>query len=378
MQTLLSANYVAGYRVGMLFAGAGVLFVAQYFSSSMENYHYPAWRNAYFSAAALMLIGMATTLWVKEPQVHRDQLNGGDASAHLRFFLLFLISVATLISAYWFTPDAFLSGGKTWLASTLNNKVLASLLVESLRMAGAILMVMIVVRTIVSTELIDGKTFVASYVEPVREFVSRYRMSVVVLLLALVGLYRISDIVLGVISNVFYVDMGYSKSEIATVVKTLGLLMTILGGFLGGLLALRVGVISMLFLGAFLTIVTNLLFVLLSTAGHNLALLGAVISADNLTAGLASAAFIAFLSSLTNVKFTAVQYAIFSSMMTLIPKAFGGYSGTFVDIMGYQNFFIFTSLLGVPVLFLIWRLSNATGLEGIWQNPVSEQATRQD
>ena len=87
--------------------------------------------------------------------------------------------------------------------------------------------------------------------------------------------------------------------------------------------------------------------------GHDPVMLYVVISADNLTAGIASAAFIAFLSSLTNIKFTAVQYAIFSSLMTLIPKVLGGYSGTIVDEFGYVNFFIFASLIGLPVLILV-------------------------
>jgi PAT family beta-lactamase induction signal transducer AmpG len=156
-----------------------------------------------------------------------------------------------------------------------------------------------------------------------------------------------------VISNVFFQDLGFSKAEIASVVKTFGLFMTLFGGFLGGFLSVRFGVMRILFLGALLTVVTNLLYLLLASAGHDLLLLYLVISADNLTAGLASAAFIAFLSSLTNVSFTAVQYAIFSSLMTLLPKIIGGYSGTMVDSLGYPSFFIIASLMGVPVLLLV-------------------------
>ena len=78
-----------------------------------------------------------------------------------------------------------------------------------------------------------------------------------------------------------------------------------------------------------------------------------VIGADNFSAGVAQVAFIAFLSSLTNISFTAVQYAIFSSLMTLFPKVLGGYSGTFVESMGYSNFFVMTTLLTIPVLILI-------------------------
>jgi PAT family beta-lactamase induction signal transducer AmpG len=147
--------------------------------------------------------------------------------------------------------------------------------------------------------------------------------------------------------------MGFSKSEIASVAKTFGLLMTIAGGFIGGLLALRFGVMRILLLGAVLSAATNLLFMLLASVGHDIVWLYVVISADNLSAGIASAAFVAFLSSLTNVSFTAMQYAIFSSMMTLIPKVLGGYSGSMVDAIGYPSFFLFTAILGLPVLVLI-------------------------
>jgi PAT family beta-lactamase induction signal transducer AmpG len=118
-------------------------------------------------------------------------------------------------------------------------------------------------------------------------------------------------------------------------------------------LALRVGVIRILLLGAVLSAVTNLLFMLLAGIGYDLFWLYLVISADNLSAGIASAAFVAFLSSLTNVSFTAMQYAIFSSLMTLIPKLLGGYSGSMVDAMGYSVFFLLTAILGVPVVLLI-------------------------
>jgi PAT family beta-lactamase induction signal transducer AmpG len=92
---------------------------------------------------------------------------------------------------------------------------------------------------------------------------------------------------------------------------------------------------------------------LLANIGYDMTWLYIVISADNLSAGIASAAFVAFLSSLTNVSFTAMQYAIFSSLMTLLPKLLGGFSGSMVDAMGYQGFFMLTAILGVPVLFLI-------------------------
>ena len=181
------------------------------------------------------------------------------------------------------------------------------------------------------------------------------------MILLLVGFYRVSDIVLGVIANVFYFDMGYSKEEIATATKVFGIWMTILGGFLGGVLALKYGTARILMLGAVLTVATNLLFIALAGAPGNVPLLYAVIGADNLTAGLASAAFIAYLSSLTSLSFTAVQYAIFSSLMTLFPKLLGGFSGQVVDAFGYSYFFLGAALIGVPVFLLVWLVNRREG-----------------
>ena len=109
-----------------------------------------------------------------------------------------------------------------------------------------------------------------------------------------------------------------------------------------------------LLLGAFLSAVTNLLFMLLAGAGVDTAFLAMVIAADNLSAGLATTAFVAFLSSLTSISFTAVQYAIFSSVMTLMPKLIGGYSGSLVTAFGYESFFLMTTMMGAPVLVLVW------------------------
>jgi PAT family beta-lactamase induction signal transducer AmpG len=192
-----------------------------------------------------------------------------------------------------------------------------------------------------------------TYIFPVKDFFARYGQSAALILLALVGLYRISDIVLGVISNVFYQDLGFSKAQIANVVKVFGLIMTLVGGFFGGLLTTRFGIVRILFWGAVLSALTNLLFMALALIGKNEWMLYLVISADNLAAGLASAAFVAFLSSLTSISFTAVQYAIFSSLMTLFPKVLGGYSGSIVDQVGYPAFFAFTAVIGLPVLILV-------------------------
>jgi PAT family beta-lactamase induction signal transducer AmpG len=188
---------------------------------------------------------------------------------------------------------------------------------------------------------------------PFIEFVGRYRWQAVVVL-ALIATYRISDIVMGIMANPFYVDMGFGKEEIAAVTKIYGVVMTLLGAFVGGAMALRWGVMRVLMLGAVLSAASNLLFAWLTARGHDLPALVFVISADNLAGGIASSAFVAYLSSLTNINYSATQYALFSSMMLLLPKFVAGYSGVFVDAFGYASFFAGTALLGVPVLALVW------------------------
>ncbi|HEY6774491.1 MAG TPA: AmpG family muropeptide MFS transporter, partial [Oxalicibacterium sp.] len=191
---------------------------------------------------------------------------------------------------------------------------------------------------------------------PFRDFLVRYRWQAVTIL-ALIAIYRISDVVMGIMANPFYVDMGYTKDEVAAVTKVFGIVMTLAGAFIGGALSIRFGMMRILALGAVLSALTNLLFAWLAGHGHDVTALVAVVSADNLASGIASAAFIAYLSSLTNISYSATQYALFSSIMLLLPKFLAGYSGVYVDAFGYANFFTGTALLGVPVLILLWLAS---------------------
>ncbi len=353
LQALMSSTYIAGYRIGMLVAGAGALYLASYFGSDKGLYNYQAWQMSYMIMAGVMLVGIATTLLISEPTIQRPDESVYSSGDYLRFLLLFAIAVAGFIATFYFSVDTAKEIKKT-LTEAFSNKHLAGFVVQFSRLILALAIAGALATVLTKLGIVNKKMVTSTYVAPVKDFFSRYGLSLAWLLLALIGLYRISDIVLGVISNVFYQDLGYTKVEIANVVKTFGLFMTIAGGFLGGLLSVRFGVMKILFLGALLSAVTNIMFMWLAQLGHNMPMLYLVISADNISAGLASAAFIAFLSSLTNISFTAVQYAIFSSLMTLLPKILGGYSGTMVDSMGYSNFFLTTALMGVPVLILIF------------------------
>jgi len=353
LQALMAAYYITGYRIGMLIAGAGALFLASYWGSTMQSYNYLAWKWSYLVMAGVMLIGVITTLMISEPNIQRVDHSLDNKNDYLGFLLLFVLAVTGFVASFYFSSGAS-QAIKPWLTEILANQHLSGFMIELVRLTVALSVAFVVAKLVIQVGVIKQEIVEQTYIVPVKDFFQRYGWSLAWLLLALIGLYRISDIVLGVISNVFYQDLGFTKVEIATVVKTFGLLMTILGGFLGGLLAVRFGVMRILFLGAVLSALTNLLFMILASMGHDLPMLYLVISADNLSAGLASAAFIAFLSSLTNISFTAVQYAIFSSLMTLLPKVLGGYSGTMVEAMGYQQFFLITAFMGLPVLILIF------------------------
>ena len=352
LQALMSATYIVGYRSALIVAGAGSLFLATWFGSTSEAYVYQAWQYTYGVMAACMMVGVLTTLIINERD-DRSSLAPIESNAdHARFLLMFAIAVTGFIGCFYLSSD--IAGSiRVALTESLGNRHLAGFLIEFLRLAVAVCIAWTLVVVLVKSGVVRSEAVERSYMRPVQDFFQRYGSALAWLLLALVGLYRISDIVLGVISNVFYYDLGYSKLEIASVVKTFGVVMTIIGGLIGGLLSMRFGVMRILFLGALLSAATNLLFMILAVIGYDMTWLYIVISADNLSAGLASAAFIAFLSSLTNISFTATQYAIFSSMMTLLPKILGGYSGTMVNAIGYSNFFFLTTLMGIPVLLLI-------------------------
>ena len=206
--------------------------------------------------------------------------------------------------------------------------------------------------------------FQMAVIAPFSDFFRRYGWTALVVL-AVIGSYRISDIVLGVIANVFYLDMGFTKSQVASVAKIFGVGMTLLGAFVGGALAPRLGLSRMLLSGAVLVSLTNLLFAWLAGQQPTTLNLALVIGADNLSAGLATAAFIAYLSGITNLKFSATQYALFSSLMVLPPKFLGGFSGWLVDKLDYPQFFVVCALLGVPVVLLLLLLMRVTSVDEV-------------
>lgn len=200
---------------------------------------------------------------------------------------------------------------------------------------------------------------IGAIVCPFWDFFARFKWQALIIL-SVVALYRISDITLAVMSNPFYLDTGYSMEQIASISKIFGLVLTLVGAALGGVLVARIGVMKASLVGAILSASANLVFAwLASVAQPDLWDLSLAISAENLAGGIAMTAFIAYLSSLTNTAYTATQYALFSSLMTLPGKFIGGFSGWVVEQAGYFWFFIDTAVAGVPaivlLLWLIWR-----------------------
>ncbi|WP_058836236.1 AmpG family muropeptide MFS transporter [Luteimonas abyssi] len=192
---------------------------------------------------------------------------------------------------------------------------------------------------------------IGSVVSPFVDFFRRYGLHSLVVLL-LVGSFRISDISMGAMANPFYLDLGFTKAQIANISGIYGIVMTILGGLIGGVLTVRYGLLRMLLVGAVLSAVTNLLFAMMAVVGAEPWMLVITISGDNFFAGLAMAVFIAWLSSLTSTAYTATQYALFSSLMTLPGKFIGGFSGQVVDAVGWFHYFVYVTAIGVPAVLL--------------------------
>lgn len=400
-QPLLAASYQTGYRLAMIWAGAGALWLAgaaqdtsalasagASASASASGYDNAGWRRAYLVMAASMLVGVGTLLLAPEPAA-TTQRGMADRAQWLRAVRRVAargVPLAALAAAsLWALLLASLAGAATgagWVAAVqgwgqaqaaallpLTGTAWAARASVWPQMAVAALAAALTwagakgrgprwrpaARSRAALALAWGQ---ASFVAPFADFFGRHGRQAL-LLLALIGTYRISDTVMGIMANPFYVDMAYTKDEVAAVSKTWGLVMTLLGAFVGGGLALRFGVMRILMLGALLSSLSNLLFAWLAGYGHSVAALAAVVSADNLASGLASAAFVGYLSSLTSLGYSATQYALFSSLMLLGPKLLAGFSGHYVNAFGYANFFTATALLGLPVLALVWLAQRA-------------------
>ena len=205
-----------------------------------------------------------------------------------------------------------------------------------------------------------------SLIDPIKDFFERFGLKMASILLFIVATYRLTDIVMGPMANPFYIDMGYSLSEIGYVVKVVALIATIIGVFVGGIFIKRYGLYSSLLVGAFLVMFTNLCFSYAAINDKNLILLSTIVASDSLAAGIVGTVNITFLTSLVSSKYTGFQYALLTSLMAFLGKVFGGFSGMLVENFqhlygfnyGWMSFYIFTSFLAIPAIIIIFLNKN--------------------
>lgn len=293
LQGAMSAAYIFGYRLALLMAGAGALYIAEFSN----------WALAYLCMAGLMLVGVVAIIWADEPE--RASLKERN-EIELELVDKIMGRPMNLASrSHW----------QRWLY-------------------GAVIC-------------------------PLLEFFQR-NGKFALLILTFIAVFRLSDITMGVMANPFYLDLGYSKADIASVAKVFGFFMTIFGSALCGIMVVKIGIMRPLLIGAIMIASTNLLFAGLAYVGGEetpaLWYLAVVISLDNLSGGIASTAFVAYLSSLANRNYTATQYALFSSLMTLPGKFISGFSGMVVDSFGYIEFFLISAAVGIPAILLVLLL----------------------
>jgi len=339
LQGPLSSMYIAGYRIAMLVAGAGSLWLASFFGT--EIYDQNVWKKVYLIMSLFMFVGVFATFISDEPKLKRN-LNSDN---HVKFLITIFIAVIGFIYLYSVIDSPF-----------EKKDVLINFLFSLSRLIICFVFSYLIISLLIFIQFAPKNKISKSYMGPILNFIQRYG-KFAFLILILISLYRIADIVMGVMANIFYLEKGYKISDIATYSKFFGVFATIFGGFVGGYCSYKFGTMKCLFFGALIAALSNLLFAWLAVSPISINFLIAVITADNISSGFAGAAFVIYLSGLTSIKFTATQYALFSSIMLFLPKLIAGYAGSWVDIMGYPYFFSLTALLGLPVLILIIWIS---------------------
>lgn len=268
------AIFVLGYRFGLIFSGAGAIWMASVMS----------WNNVYMIMSLGALVGMLAVLCSREPEKdekYNEPRNRGPWRVRLQHFML------------------------------------------------------------------------KAVYDPFKDFMKRQNWG---LILVFIFLYRMSDAYMGPMAYPFYDDMGFTKVEIAYVSKIYGMIATIAGGIVGGLLISRMGLMKSLLVCGILQGVTNLMFVGQAFAGHNIYMLVVTISCDNIAAGMGATALVAYLSSLCNVAYTATQYALLSSLMSFARDVFAATSGFLAASVSWAVFFLITSLMVLPGIFLLLYL----------------------
>jgi len=228
-------------------------------------------------------------------------------------------------------------------------------IITALFMLPGIAMTLFVSEPSLSNDL--PKTLKAAVIEPFHEFINRNGVKSAGLILAFIFLYKLGDSMATALATPFYLDLGFSKTEIGLIAKNAGLWPSVIGGLLGGIWMIRLGINRALWLFGAFQMIAILGFYGLATLGHNLPALAIAISIEALCVGLGTTAFVAFIAHTTNPLYTATQFALFTSL-SAIPRTFANATtGYLVEYLGWQTFFIFCFLIAIPGMFLLIKIA---------------------
>lgn len=331
-QAAMASTYIFGYRFAIVISGAGVLMISEFSN----------WNNAYYIMALLMSVGMITTLLISEP-INRSAMKTmpvelvkermGSFNVDTQLFLKIIFIAFSIIFSF----------------------VIIAIIIIFPVLILALLWALYKYRhTNIKQQL--SHWYQGAVIGPIVDFVYRYTFKIAMLALALILVYKVSDLFMAYMANPLYLTVGFSKLDIAVYTKVFGVVMTMLGAFAGGIMVMRYGVMKILLLGAIMVATTNLLFSLLALTGKSIPMLIMLIIGDNTSNGIASVAFIAYMSSLVNKQYTATQYALFTSLMLFLGKFMQGFSGSMAHFLGFPTFFVIASLSGIPAILLILYL----------------------
>ena len=330
-----AATVVTGYRFGMWVAGAGALFLA----------HLAGWPAAYAAMALLVLVGLATTLLSPEPDDDgaADAPPAPESTRTGHAGTLRILGVAAglgllaglLLGRSQGMETGLLVGGGVFAA------------------AGALLLAFSRTRAIR-----EGA------IEPFQDFFARNGVTAALVILVFISLFKASDVLISLIANPFYIGLGFTKQDIAWVSGTFGFAVVFLGSYLAGALIYRIGLLASLWISGVLMMGSNLMFALQAMAGDDYALFHLTIFVENLSGGMGTTAFVAYLASLCNRRYTAVQYALLTSFMQILGKfVIVPSSGFLVEALGWVPFFFLSAAAGAPALLLLWWLSRNIAVE---------------
>ena len=335
-QGAMAAAYQWGYRVAMIVAGAAPLVLAEMYN----------WNLSYAVMAALMGFGVLGVLMAPREQQHTIRpIPVGDVPSRpaaewiewivrLALIVIFALIVGTGMTA---KPD-LLTGILSTLGASADTVASFAASVTD-KQNGAYLQLTLVAVGLIGlvaacwpipgVKTRPGAYLAGSFGAPLKDFFDRFG-KLAILILALICFYRLADFVLNIM-NPFYLDLGFTKTELAEVRKVFGVIASIVGVALGGFAVARLGLIRTMVIGAFASPLSNLVFAWLATQGHDLFALFVAIGVDNAASGFAGTALIAYMSSLTSIGFTATQYALFSSLYALPGKLIAAQSGRIVE-----------------------------------------------